>query len=164
MDKTQGLQEIRAGRSGLQELLSRLEADRMETEKALYGNWSVKDLLAHLGFWERRAATILKALQAGEPVPSLVDSNLDNFNLDEVNARNFTANHGRPLAEVQAEEEAAYQELLALTEKAPENDLFDPQRFSWTQGQPFFNWIEGNSYGHYQEHLPALEEWVQKSK
>lgn len=157
MDKAQGLQEIRAGREKLEELLAALHADGMEVEKALYEAWSVKDLLAHLSFWERRAATIFKALQAGEPVPPLGDSTLD-----EVNARVFAANHGRPLAEVQAEENEAYRELLALTEKAPENDLFDPQRFAWTKGQPFFDWIEGNSYGHYQEHLPALVEWAKK--
>lgn len=157
MDKAQGLQEIRAGREKLEELLAALHADKMEVEKALYEAWSVKDLLAHLGFWERRVATIFKALQAGEPVPALGDSTLD-----EVNARAFAANHGRLLAEVQAEEGAAYRDLVALTEKAPENDLFDPQRFAWTSGQPFFDWIENNSYGHYQEHLPALVEWAKK--
>jgi len=159
MDKAQGLQEIRAGRQGLEELLARLKPEQVEVENVLYDNWSVKDLLAHLGFWERRAATILKALQAGQPVPPLGGPSLD-----EVNAGTFAANHGRPLAEVQAEEGAAYRELLALTESAPEADLFDPQRFSWTQGQPFFDWIEGNAYGHYQEHLPALEEWAKKTK
>ena len=147
---------MRAGRKELEKLLARLSPSQMEMEKALYENWSVKDLLAHLGFWERRAAAILKALQAGEAVPSLVGD----LTLDEVNAQAFAANHFRPLADVQAEEEAAYQDLLALTENAPENDLFDPQRFTWTNGQPFFDWIEGNSYGHYQEHLPALLEWI----
>jgi hypothetical protein len=159
MDKAQGLHEIRAGRAELKELLARIEPGQMDMEKALYENWSVKDLLAHLGFWERRAGAILKALQAGEAVPSLVEGGTT---LDEVNARAFAANHFRALAEVRAEEEAAYQELLALTENAPENDLFDPQRFEWTKGQPFFDWIEGNSYGHYQEHLPALLEWIKK--
>jgi hypothetical protein len=158
MDKAQGLHEIRSGRAELKELLARVEPGQMDMEKVLYENWSVKDLLAHLGFWERRAATILKALQAGQPVPPLGEGSMD-----DVNARNFAANHFKMLADVRAEEEAAYQELLALTESAPENDLFDPQRFEWTRGQPFFDWIEGNSYGHYQEHLPALIEWVNKN-
>ena len=157
MDKAQLLHEMQGGRGGLEETLAQLNADQMEVEKALYDSWSVKDLLAHLGFWERRAATVFKALQAGEPAP-----NMGGFSMDEVNARTFIANHDRPLAVVQAEEQAAYRDLLALVKNAPENDLFDPQRFSWTSGQAFFGWIDGNSYGHYQEHLPALLEWAKK--
>ena len=153
MDKAQGLKQMQAGRAELKEVLARIEPGQMDMEKALYENWSVKDLLAHLDFWERRVVTILTALLAGEAAPPLLDGTLD-----EVNARAFAASHARPLAEVQAEEAAAYQALLALVERTSEADLFDPQRFAWTQGQPFFNWIEGNSYGHYQEHLPALQE------
>ena len=159
MDKAQLLHEMQVGRESLKEMLAHLNAVQMEVEKTLYDSWSVKDLLAHLGFWERRTATVFKVLQAGDSVPSM-----GGFSMDEVNARTFTANHGRPLEEVQAEEQAAYQDLQALVEKAPENDLFDPQRFSWTSGQPFFEWIEGDSFGHYQEHLPALQEWVNKTK
>ena len=157
MDKAQLLHEMQVGRGDLEETLARLNPDQMEVEKALYDSWSVKDLLVHLGFWERRAATVFKALQGGDTVPSM-----GGFSMDEVNARTITANHDRPLADVQAEEQAAYQDLLTLVEKSPENDLFDPQRFSWTSGQPFFDWIEGNSYGHYQEHIPALLEWIKK--
>jgi hypothetical protein len=39
-----------------------------------------------------------------------------------------------------------------LIEGAAEEDLFDPKRFGWTNGQPFADWIAGDTYEHYQEH------------
>ena len=33
-----------------------------------------------------------------------------------------------------------------------DDDLFNPQRFAWTEGKPFAEWIESNTYGHYAEH------------
>jgi hypothetical protein len=156
MDKNQLLNEIQSGRKNLDEALARLTPEQMQVDNVLYGAWSVKDLLVHVGFWEQRAAVIFAALQHGDTVPSLHGGST----LDEVNARAFTEGHARPLDQVQAEEQAAYRFLLSLTQEASESDLFDPDRFSWTQGRPFWEWIEGNSYGHYAEHLPALLEWI----
>ena len=156
MDKNELLIEIQSGRKALDEALARLAPEKMQVDSALYGAWSVKDLLVHLGFWEQRAAVIFSALQQGEPVPSLPGGP----NLDEVNALAYAAGHALPLEQVQAEELAAYRFLLRLTEAAAESDLFDGERFSWTQGRPFWEWIEGNSYGHYAEHMVALNEWI----
>ena len=41
-------------------------------------------------------------------------------------------------------------------ELATDEELFDPHHFSLTEGKPFANWIEDNTFGHYQEHLPEL--------
>jgi len=40
-----------------------------------------------------------------------------------------------------------------------EKDLFDPQRFEWMEGQPFAEYIAGDSYGHYAEHAAQIREW-----
>ena len=49
-----------------------------------------------------------------------------------------------------------YEALLAIAKTAPEEDLFDPQRFAWTEGEPFYNWIAVNTYDHYADHIPDL--------
>ena len=131
MDKNELLNEIQSGRKALDGALARLAPEQMQVDNALYGAWSVKDLLVHLGFWEQRAAVIFSALQQGDTVPNL----LGGTNLDEVNARAYAAGHPLPLEQVQAEEKAAYLFLLRLTEAASESDLFDVERFSWTQGR-----------------------------
>ena len=72
--------------------------------------------------------------------------------IDELNAQVYAQNQHKPLAEVRLEEQAAYAQLLLLVENALDDDLFDPQRFAWTEGKPFAEWIENNTYGHYEEH------------
>ena len=43
-----------------------------------------------------------------------------------------------------------------ITVDASEDALFNPQHFAWTQGKPFAEWIENNTYGHYEEHQADL--------
>jgi len=152
----QNLQTLmRTGREKLEQALGRLSDAQMQQEQTIYGTWAVKDLLAHLGYWEQRVGFILDELLSGRPDPAY-----DTLPYDERNAQVFAANHERPLADVRREEGQAYQKLVALVERASEDDLFNPQRFTWTKGQPFVEWIAGNSYGHYEEHLPALLEYI----
>jgi hypothetical protein len=152
----QNLQTLmREGREKLEQALGRLSEAQMQQDNAVYGTWQVKDLLAHLCWWEQRVGFILDELLSGRPDPAY-----DTLNFDERNALVFKANHDRPLADVRAEEQQAYQKLVALVERASHDDMFNPQRFTWTKGQPFFEWIAGNSYGHYEEHLPAILELI----
>ena len=44
----------------------------------------------------------------------------------------------------------------AVAQNAPEDDLFDPGRFPWTDGQPFYRFIAENTYEHYADHVPDL--------
>jgi hypothetical protein len=151
MNRQELLTNIRAGRERLEMALARMDAARM-TEPVLYGLWSVKDLLAHIGFWEQYIVDVHHTLQRGDvPAPAP-----DETSLDEINARVFAEHRGRPLAGVRREEGAAYRALIALAETAPEDDLFDPHRFAWTGGRPFAELIQNNTHEHYDEHLEDL--------
>jgi hypothetical protein len=147
---------MHAGHERLEVALAHVDEAWM-VEPVLYGLWSVKDRLAHLGFWEHHIVAAYRTLQRGD-VP---DPGPDEKSLDAINARVFAEHRGRPLADVQREEGEAYQALLSLAESAPEDDLFDPHRFAWTRGRPLAELIANNSYEHYDEHLqdlPGLEE------
>jgi hypothetical protein len=144
MNKTELLANIRSGREQLEKAIARLNDAQMLTPN-LHG-WSIKDLIAHLGFWEQHTALRFGALLRGKKPP---DAGLT---LDELNAQVYAQNRHKPWAEVRFEEQAAYEQLLLLVENALDDDLFNPQRFAWTEGRPFAEWIENNTYGHYQEH------------
>ena len=151
MDRQALLMNMRAGRERLEAALARMDATWM-VEPVLYGLWSVKDLLAHLCFWEQYIADAFQTLQRGDvPAPAP-----DETSVHEINARVFAGQRGRPLADVRREEGEAYRALLALVETAPEDDLFNPHRFAWTQGRPFAELIQNNTYEHYDEHLEDL--------
>lgn len=157
MDRDELLERIRSGRLELEEVIAGIE-DHLMAVAALPGGWSVKDLLAHIGWWERRVVNAYQVLRRGE-VP---DSVSEGGSLNELNARVSETYRDQPLAQVRQEEAVAYRALLAVAEEAPEGDLFDQSRFAWTEGRAFYELICDNSWGHYEEHLPDVKAWLAK--
>jgi hypothetical protein len=139
------LAHIRSGRAQFESALAQCSDDQLLVPN-LHGGWSLKDLIAHIGFWEQQAALTFSALLRGVNPPD------EPFTLDELNARVYAQNQYKPLAEVRLAEQAAYEQVLLLVENARDDDLFNPQRFAGTQGKPLAEWIESNTYGHYEEH------------
>ncbi len=154
MNKAELLNEMRKGRARLEATLAQIrEADM--TLGGLDNGWSVKDLLAHLAFWERRAGELLNILLRDEvPAP------IPDYDVDAINKQAYVESLARPLVEVRQQEQAAYRDLLASVEAAPDAALFDPKRFAWTENRPFYACVEDNTYGHYDEHFPALDSFV----
>jgi hypothetical protein len=145
VNQSELLARIRSGRAQFESALAQFSGDQMLAPN-LHGGWSLKDLIAHIGFWEQQAALTFSALLRGVEPPA------ESLALDELNARVYAQNRYRLLAEVRLAERAAYDQLLLLVENAVDDDLFNPQRFVWTAGKPFAEWIENNTYGHYEEH------------
>ena len=150
MNQAELLVRIRSGRSQFESALAPFSDDQV-LAPILHGGWSLKDLIAHLGFWEQHTALRFSALLRGVEPPD------EALTQDEPNARAYAQNQHKPLAEVRLQEQTAYEQLLLLVENAAGDDLFNPQRFVWTEGKPFAEWIEGNTYGHYEEHLADFE-------
>ncbi len=145
MNHAELLSSIRAGRAQFESTLASF-GDGQLLAPNLHGGWSIKDLIAHIGFWEQLTARRFGALLRGVNPPD------DALTLDELNAQVYAQNQHKPLAEVRLEEQAAYDQLLLLVENSTDDDLFNPQRFAWTEGKPFAEEIENNTYGHYAEH------------
>src|SRR5512136_1460210 len=126
MNKAVLLEQMRAGRQRLDAALARVPADHWTTPE-LAGHWSIKDLLAHLGWWEEWIVGIYATLLRGEAPYA---HHLDQKAVDDLNAQALAKYHDQPLAEVRRQEEDAYRNLLSMVEHAPEEDLFDPRRFA----------------------------------
>jgi uncharacterized protein (TIGR03083 family) len=156
MNKAELLEQMRAGRQRLDAALARVADDRWTTPE-LAGQWSIKDLLAHLGWWEEWIVGVYATLLRGEAPYARP---LDKKAVDDLNAQALAKSHDRPLAEVRRREEEAYRNLLSAVEKAPEADLFAPGRFAWLQGETLAEWIVNNAYGHYDEHLVDVLRWL----
>lgn len=111
--------------------------------------WTRKDVIAHIEAWERRVVDLFERLRAGEAPPDAVET-------DALNARFHAADRERTLDDVVAGEEAAWQRLVAAVDGATDDELFDGDRFPWTAGDPFADWIHGNADEHFDEHLEQL--------
>jgi uncharacterized protein (TIGR03083 family) len=159
MDRHELLANMRTGREQLDAALARLEPSQM-TEPILDAGWSVKDLLAHIGWWEQRIVNTYNTLLRDD----IPDPALDAMPVDELNQMVYFEHASRSLRDVQRDERRAYDQLVSLAEHAPEADLFAPDRFAWTEGQPFVAWMSGNTYEHYAHHLPALQTVIDEKR
>ncbi|MFC2028370.1 DinB family protein [Chloroflexota bacterium] len=144
------LKKILKSRAELDEALSRIQPNTMQKQDLIDG-WSVKDLIAHIGWYEREMQLVLKQ-------KVFKGSNLWGLELTERNDVIFTENKDRSLAEVVNSEEETYRELLSLLEDMPESDLNDPAAFvempsDW---QPW-SVIASNTYEHYMDHTKDLK-------
>ncbi len=155
MDRIELLEKIKAGRSRLEEAARQFSTQQM-TEPILPQGWSVKDLLAHLGWWEFRAVDIYGALVKGSSPRMVIHPD----EIDRVNDRVIQEFRPHPVDEVVLYEQQAFENLLKIVETAQEQDLFNRHRFNWTQGEPFASWIIRNTYEHYDEHLEVLEQQI----
>ena len=152
MDKRELLEKMRTGRAEWEASLAALDDEQLE-QANLDGGWSPKIILAHVAWWSWRVGRIFTVLRCGgdTSLPELVQPDVDTQN-----ARIAGESRGLALATVRQAEAAAYAVLLAQVEAASAEELFDPQHFPWTEGRALFNWVEWDTYGHYEEHLPAL--------
>lgn len=153
MNKQDLILQITSGRASLDDALSRVGESHMSLV-ILHGEWSVKDLIGHLAFWENTIVEFFHVLRAGKtPKP---------FELDVLNAQAMDESRKYSLADLREREKAAYQKVLALIKDAADDELFDPSHFPWTGGRPFEELIRDNTCGHYEEHMPELTAWLKR--
>lgn len=151
MDRKELLDLMAEGRRRLETAIGLFNENQL-TDPLLPNAWSVKDVLAHIGFWEGRIASLYEILSGGDVPSDVVDEN----SVDALNERVHFDNQLLPLGIVQLNEKEAYQRILDVAKTAPDADLFDASRFLWTEGIPFYQFIAENTYGHYNDHLPDL--------
>src|SRR5687767_7753451 len=150
MDKAAIQEAMRARHGELEETLGLLSEAQM-LEPVFEGGWSVKDILAHITWWERRTAGRIGAWRRGEPVPKL------GGNIDKINARVYEENRERPLAEVIEDFHRSFKEIMeqldALSEEElKDTSLKDSEGFAWTYVRPIRAFIREDGYYHYSEH------------
>lgn len=154
MNKRELTAKILSGRAQLEAAISRIDEERMPLI-VLHGEWSVKDLIGHLGYWEGFVVSLFSLFRSGKtPEPA--------SELDLINARVLVEARKQSLNEVLRQEKAAYQKILALINEASERELFNSEHFPGAAGQPFESFISDNTYGHYAEHLPELTAWLKR--
>ncbi len=158
MEKAQVLEAITSERNHLDSLIAPL-SDAQLCQPGLAGGWSVKDVLAHIAAWEKRCLDgIETGLRGGTPI--WPEAGYTWQDTDRLNEETFQENKDRSLEDVQTESRKSYEQFLALVERLSDEDLNDPQRFPWTEGESILAFIADNSYNHYREHSEQIRAWL----
>lgn len=145
------LELIRFRRAGWQRELESIPRAQMDVPAI--GQWSVKDIVAHLTWHDREMAGALKARK-------LAGSEWWQLPLEERNRRIFEQHRDQPLADVLREHDQAHQALIAEIERLDDEDLNDPARIEdMLPGANLWMLLEDNTWGHYLVHTEALWAW-----
>ena len=146
-----------------EELLSSLSEEQINAPD-LPGDWSIKDVIAHLRGWQERSVAYCEAaLLDREPVfpewPTGPDPE-SKENLDRTNEWIYENHRGLPWPDVHRAWKDGILQLLELGEKIPEKDLLDPGRYPWLEGDPLSVVFLGSYEHHHEEHLEPLVAWL----
>ncbi len=156
--KAQLMSAIRHERDLLDAALARL-APAQFTQPGVEPGWTVKDVMAHIAYWEGVMVTWLQTSLAGQ-TPDRPATGFDWDTVHAMNAANFLAHKDRTLAEVASLYQGAHDLAVAALEAAPEAALLQPGYFAWTGERPFLVFVEANTTEHFAEHRADLERWL----
>ncbi len=112
------------------------------------GDWSVRDIIAHVTWWEEEALKHLPHILAGERPPrySVTYGGIDAFNAQMTELRRELS-----LAEVLRRRDETHARLLEYVREAPDEQIVRETRFRRR--------LRLDTYGHYPEHTRAILAW-----
>ncbi|MFW5691516.1 MAG: DinB family protein [Chloroflexota bacterium] len=152
MKREDFITRMRADREAFAALWHGLTDQQMTQRPGPQEDWSVKDLIAHITWYEQYIAQRIEALLAGEDHPPLGD-------FDAVNAVIFEENKDRPLADVLAEFDASparvEKAVLALNEAQ-----FNEGGAYTVDGVTVLQYAIGSTFGHLNDHIADLRRHV----
>ena len=157
--KAELIQAMVSARDELVSLIDQIQPSAM-SQPGAPGEWSVKDIIAHLTAYDQWLALTL-ALRCRKPP----DFWTEDIPLDEFNRRLFDENRETALDEVLQQFRDVWGEILKETRARSETYLFREQS---VPGVPHkfrpCDILRSESYGHYLDHVPDLRARLQATQ
>lgn len=148
---------IRAERAWWADLVAEIGEHRM-TEPGPMGDWTFKDLAAHLLGWRDRTIGRLEAAAKGEepapPWPAELDGD------DSINAWIHERNRDRPVRNVLDDVDRSYERLANAVAALPEDLVARPGAMPGLEGEAL---ADADFFGHvHDEHEPSIRAWLDR--
>jgi hypothetical protein len=151
MDKQQLIAKLETAWAAFEASYAGLPDTHM-TEPCVVGDWSVKDILAHVTTWEQEALKYLPVILAGVRPPRY---STQYGGLDAFNALISEQKRVLSLAEVLGQMSDTHRRLLDYVRGAPDEPFRQPT--------PFRHRLRLESYAHYNLHAKMIRDWRARS-
>ncbi|HKA20295.1 MAG TPA: ClbS/DfsB family four-helix bundle protein [Blastocatellia bacterium] len=126
-------------------------SDSQMTESRVTGDWSVKDIIAHVTWWEQEALKHLPLItKGGRPRTYAAEYG----GIDAFNALMTEQKRRLSLSEVLRQRDETHQRLVLYIESVPEEQCINDKRFRRR--------LRLDTYGHYPKHAKAIRAWREK--
>jgi hypothetical protein len=146
------MEQARERYDALQAELAGLPLEEM-VEAGIVGEWSVKDVLAHLTAWQQMTHAWYQAGKRGE-TPITPSEKYTWREIPALNQEIYENHRDRPLDEVKREFVASHRETLDLIETTTDDELFTPKVYAWTKSTTLGSYLTSATSSHY--------EWARK--
>ncbi len=147
MNRSQLLKKLEKEWAALKDSYAGLsEAEMMKP--GVTGDWSVRDIIAHVTWWEEEAFTHLPAVLQGEKPPRYF---VTYGGIDAFNALRTEQKKNLSLAEVLQERDDTHRRLVEFLERVPEVQYSGETRFRHR--------LRLDTYSHYCKHAEAIRQW-----
>jgi len=138
-------------RAQLAALWDGLDAQQLTQRPGPQADWSVKDLIAHISWWEQEMCQLTRRILAGERIT--IDGTVE-----QANAQSFAQQRDSSLSDVLAGFAASGQELARLLGSLRDEQINDESQFAF-YGKPLRHFIAANTYRHYGDHSERLRSY-----
>jgi hypothetical protein len=150
MTKQQLFQKLEKAWMALQESYTGIP-DAQLREPGVMGDWSVKDILAHVTTWEEEALKCLPLILTGGRPPRYIQFG----GIDAFDAQMAEQKRDLALCEVLRQLEEMHRRLLDYLQSVPEEHFTRETRFRHR--------LRLDTYSHYPLHARAIQEWRERS-
>lgn len=120
-------------------------------EPGVTGGWSVRDIVAHVTWWEEEALRHLPVVLSGGTPPRYAAAY---GGIDAFNARMTAERRDWPLERVWQWRDEVHRRLIAFLETVPEASLSAKTRARRR--------LRLDTYGHYPKHTQAIRRWRER--
>jgi hypothetical protein len=156
LNRDEILEQLDNNRIQLLELLELIPEDSL-VEPGTIGEWSIADVLTHLTAWESELVTFLMKIDQGKKPEKWLNAVQD---IEAYNAQSYRENKGRDLDRIFDDFHGVRIQLEQWLEEFSNQQLNDPEKYEWSQGQPLWSIIEECSFGHEAEHIEDIQTFV----
>ena len=151
MDRRQLLNRLDKAWAAFNESYTGL-SDAQLMEPGVTGDWSVRDIVAHVTTWEEEALKHLPLILKGGTPPRC---SVRYGGIDAFNALMTEQKRSLSLSEVRAQLAATHGRVVDFIQRAPEGQLIGETRFRHR--------LRLDTYSHYPLHAAAIRQWRQRS-
>jgi rhodanese-related sulfurtransferase len=134
---------LRFSRQQEQQFVDRL-SDAERNAVGTPDSWAAKDFLVNIMLWKQLQAQKLAAAVHDETPPVWRDMQV----IHQINSQAFAHYQGSSFQEVQGEAERTFSAFIAQVESLSEEELADPNRYDWQEGEPLWEETLGNGLWH----------------
>jgi hypothetical protein len=149
-------------REALEQFLSELSPAQM-TQTGIVGEWSVKDVLAHLLEWEQMVLNWYATGRQGK-TPAVPSEKYNWGQLPQLNQSIYEKHHRRDLADIQKDFKASYKKTLKTIQSLTDEELFTRGHYAWTRNNALAAYFVSCTSSHYRWAKNEIKKGMKKQE